>query len=84
MPAETPLVPYLVSTIIPVFNRAGLLREAVQSVLDQTYRPIEVIIVDDESTDDTPGCGNATKDEAVLRRLKSRAWVEVQLRDKVR
>ncbi len=45
----------LVSTIIPVFNRAELLREAVQSVLDQTYRPIEIIIVDDESTDETPG-----------------------------
>jgi len=46
----------LVSTIIPVFNRPTLLREAVQSVLDQTYRPIEIIIVDDESTDDTPDC----------------------------
>jgi hypothetical protein len=46
----------LVSTIIPVFNRPTLLREAVQSVLDQSYRPIEIIIVDDESTDDTPDC----------------------------
>lgn len=43
----------LVSTIIPVFNRPAQLREAVQSVLDQNYRPIEVIIVDDGSTDDT-------------------------------
>lgn len=43
----------LVSTIIPVYNRPDLLRDAVQSVLDQTYRPIEIIIVDDGSTDDT-------------------------------
>lgn len=47
-------VPDLVSTIIPVFNRPRMLREAVQSVLDQTWRPIEVIIVDDGSTDNTP------------------------------
>lgn len=43
----------LVSTIIPVFDRARMLREAVASVLAQTHRPIEIIIVDDGSTDDT-------------------------------
>jgi glycosyltransferase involved in cell wall biosynthesis len=43
----------LVSTIIPVFNRAGVLREAVRSVLHQTYRPIEIIIIDDGSNDET-------------------------------
>lgn len=43
----------LVSTIIPVFNRAGPLREAVASVIAQTYRPIEIIIVNDGSTDET-------------------------------
>ena len=44
----------LVSIIIPVYNRSALLRRAVASAIAQTYRPIEVIIVDDGSTDDTP------------------------------
>lgn len=43
----------LVSTIIPVFNRPAQLREAVGSVLAQDWRPIEIIVVDDGSTDDT-------------------------------
>ena len=47
------LDPALVSTIIPVHNRAALLRQAVASVLEQTYRPIEIVIVNDGSSDDT-------------------------------
>ena len=43
----------LVSTIIPVFNRALFLQEAAASVFAQTYRPIEIIIIDDGSTDET-------------------------------
>lgn len=49
----------LVSTVIAVYNRPQLLQEAVASVLAQTYRPIEIIIVDDGSTDATSSVADA-------------------------
>ena len=38
----------LVSIVIPVYNGANYLREAIESALRQTYRPLEVLVVDDE------------------------------------
>ncbi len=43
-----------VSVIVPTYNRGDLLRERIDSVLNQSGAPYEAIYVDDGSTDDTP------------------------------
>ena len=43
----------LVSVVIPTHNRSAILRKAIESVIAQTYSDVEIIIVDDASTDNT-------------------------------
>ena len=42
-----------VTVLMPTYNVAPWVEEAVQSVLNQTYRDFELLVVDDASTDDT-------------------------------
>ncbi len=43
-----------ISVVIPTYNSGALLRQTLDSVLDQTVAPLEIIVVDDGSTDGTP------------------------------
>src|SRR5947207_12701130 len=43
----------LVSVIMPAYNRAYLIDKSIESVLNQTYRRLELIVIDNYSEDDT-------------------------------
>lgn len=43
----------LISVVIPAYNRADIIGDCINSVLNQTYRNIEIIVVDDNSSDNT-------------------------------
>lgn len=58
--------PGLISVILPTRNRAGWLSRAAKSVLAQSYTHVELIVVDDASSDRTPDVLSALKDPRVI------------------
>lgn len=55
----------LISVVMPVWNGAAYLREAIESILNQTFTDFEFIIIDDGSTDDTVAIINSYQDERI-------------------
>lgn len=57
------MTPPLISVVLPTYNRAGTLERAIRTVLGQTFRALELIVVDDGSTDGTAAVLAAIGDE---------------------
>ena len=55
----------MISVIIPTYNRANKIENSVRSVLNQTYKDLELIIVDDGSKDDTKSVIDSIKDSRI-------------------
>ena len=54
-----------VSVVIPAFNASRDIRAAIETALDQTHPPIEVVVVDDGSDDDTAAIARSVADDRV-------------------
>lgn len=50
-----------ISVIVPVYNRAEIFGRSLQSIVEQTYRPIQIIVVDDGSTENIKDVFDRTK-----------------------
>jgi teichuronic acid biosynthesis glycosyltransferase TuaG len=65
----------LISVIMPAYNAAAFISDAIASVIAQTWQEWELIVIDDGSTDDTPMILASTRDPRVRRLHKSNGGV---------
>ena len=56
-----------ISVIMPTFNRGSVIQQAISSVLNQTFKDFELLVVDDGSTDDTESSLSKITDERVVK-----------------
>ncbi|MDM8525768.1 glycosyltransferase [Desulfococcaceae bacterium HSG8] len=62
----------MISVIIPTFNRGWIIQEAIDSVLSQTFRDFELIVVDDGSTDHTQDILGVYQEDIIIIRQDNR------------
>lgn len=65
--------PEVISVIIPAYNRENTIAASINSILNQTYKDIEVIVVDDGSTDGTAAAVQSIKDSRVIYHFQENA-----------
>ena len=63
----------LISVIAPVYNGENYLSQSIESVLKQTYKNIEIIVVDDGSTDKTADLVKTYLNQPNIRTLRARS-----------
>ena len=55
----------MISVIVPVYNVEPYLRKCLDSIVNQTYRDLEILVIDDGSTDDSSRiCDEYRRDES--------------------
>jgi glycosyltransferase involved in cell wall biosynthesis len=72
----------VVSVVIPVYNMDRFIKDAIGSVLSQTYTAFELIIIDDGSTDGTRDIINSIKDKRVRYYYQSNSGLPAKARNK--
>ena len=66
----------LVSAVIPTYNHAHFLGDAINSAIDQTYPNVEILVVDDGSTDNTQEVISKFAEQVVYIRQENRGLSE--------